>query len=221
MKKWFAIVCFILINWSNAISAGPVTHVWNNRSISPIGELALLKNQEFAHISFDPPLEIRQDGSLFLSVALVDSESWINLALNSFVSLASHHNISGLTVMTMNDKRLASVFTRLGLYAYDASSTIEGFPEVFRLKNPLTSWSWGAVIFLRFNAWFEAFRRGIGFCFIDTDVTYNRELFFVRDRNGKFVDISTQGEASAITPNSGHQCMSMNNIMIFHKFFSF
>ena len=100
---------------------------------------------------------MRGDGALFLSVTLVDSEAWIGMALNSFISYAKLNNVSGLTIMTMNDERLGSVFRRLGLFTYDAKATIATFPEDFRLEKPLPSWSWGAIIFLRFNAWFEAF----------------------------------------------------------------
>lgn len=191
------------------VCSDPVVHVWNNRTVLPIGELAIVHGQQFPHIDFDPPLNVRKDGSLFLSVTVVDNDAWINIALNSFVSLAKYHNISGLTIMTMNDARLGSVFKRLGLFTYDAKATIAQFPPDFRLEKALPTWSWGAIIFLRFNAWFEAFRRGIGFCSIDTDVTYNQDVLYMKNNNHDFADISTQGRLEKKVPGVNNACKAV------------
>lgn len=189
------------------VESAPVVHDWNSREVLPIKDLAVIHGHEFPHNNFDPPLIVRDDGAQFLSVAMVDSEAWINLALNSFVTFAKHQNISGLTIMTTGaDDRLASIFRRLGLFTYDARATVASYPPEFRLEHPLPSWSWGSIIFLRYNAWFEAFRRGIGFCLVDTDVTFNKDVFFARDKNGHFADISIQGDLAAITPKAGHKC---------------
>ncbi len=97
-----------------------MVHAWNERAVLPIKELELIHRCEFPHKNFDPPLIVREDGALFLSVALVDSEAWINLALKSFVTYAKHQNISSLTVMTLSDTRLETISKRLGLFTYDA-----------------------------------------------------------------------------------------------------
>lgn len=198
--------CFYYVLWLITVWAEPVVYTWKNRTILPINELAIINGQEFPNIDFAPPLMVRKDGSLFLTVTVVDNDAWINIALNSFVSLAKLHNVSGLTIMTMNDRRLATIFRKLGLYAYDATSTISTFPADFNPEQSVASWSWGAIIFLRFNAWIEAFRRGIGFCSIDTDVTYNREVLFVRHRDQQYADITTQGHIKKVNPKSKNKC---------------
>lgn len=206
VKMWSAaLICLSLHCFKNSIAA-PVMHVWNDREVLPIRELALIHKHEYTHRNFDPPLNVRDDGALFLSVAMVDSEAWINLALNSFVTFAKYQNISGLTIMTTGDDRLGAVFRKLGLFTYDAKATVASYPPEFRLEHPLPSWSWGAIIFLRYNAWFEAFRRGIGFCLVDTDVTFNKDVFFARDKNGHYVDIAIQGDLEAISPKAGLKC---------------
>ena len=152
---------------------------WGARKVNAISELAMIPDTEFTHANFDPPIHVRGDGAAFLSIAIVDSDAWINLALNSFVSLARFQSINGVTVVTLDDNgQIEMVFKKLGIYAYNANPTIAKFPEDFRKDKALPNWSWGAVIFLRFNLWIEAFRRGVGMCNLDVDVTYNRDFLF-------------------------------------------
>jgi hypothetical protein len=183
-----------------------VVYEWNNRNLLPISKLSLEKNKEYPNILFNPPLAVRGDGKRFLLVSVVDGEEWINIAINSLASLARYTNVSAVTVMTTNNHKVGEIFRRLGLYVYDAKDTIATFPPDFRLEHPLPSWSWGSIIFLRFNTWFEAFRRGVGFCSLDTDVTYNKIVLFAKNRDNSFSDISIQGRVASAVKNAENIC---------------
>ena len=92
----------------------------------------------------------------------------------------------------MNNPEIANIFRRLGFYAYDAGDLVTTFPPDFQPAKIL-SWSWNEIIFLRFNLWMEAFKRNIGFCSLDLDVTYNQNVFFGPEKDGTYSDISMQG----------------------------
>ena len=169
------------------------TFNWNNREIAPLQQLALIEGRELPYTDFDPPIGYRGDGAPFISVAVIDNPKWISMALNSFISLAKYHNLKSITIMTVGNEDLKKVFQRLGLYAYNAAPTIATFPPDFQLDKHLPYWSWGEIIFMRFNVWFEAFRRGIGYCSLDMDVTYSQDVLYGAFE-GDYFDVTMQGE---------------------------
>jgi hypothetical protein len=190
----FSSVCGVLL-LIFSLSSARYARDWNLRSASiiPKEELSLLPNREFPYNNFDPPLFLREDDAPFMAVAVLDSYHWISLALNSLVSLAKFHSINGVTVMTEGNEELEKIFRRLGIYAYNANDTISTFPEDFSIHNRLPNWSWGEIIFMRYNLWFEAFRRRVGFCSLDLDVTYNQDVLFSKNGGESFSDVTMQG----------------------------
>ena len=189
---WLVYIHIIIYCAAVSSISGEYVRDWNTRKVEQVEKLSLLPGQEFTYRNFDPPLHLREDGAPFMAVAVVDSASWVALALNSFVSIAKYHSINGITVMTEDDGQLEKIFKRLGIYAYNANSTIKTFPPDFGVDKRLPNWSWGEIIFMRFNLWFEAFRRKVGFCSLDLDVTYSQNVLFPKV-NGKYVDIAMQG----------------------------
>ena len=168
------------------------TRDWNEREI--ITNLSLVEGKVFPFENFNPFIARREDGSDFVSVALVDHPGWIGMALNSFFSLIKFQSRHSITILTVNNPEIANIFRRLGFYAYDAGDLVTTFPPDFQPAKIL-SWSWNEIIFLRFNLWMEAFKRNIGFCSLDLDVTYNQNVFFgpEKEKDGTYSDISIQG----------------------------
>ena len=188
-------IIVLLISASGNKVQQNVQYNWNQRQLAPISALALIKGREYPYKNFDPPLFIREDGAPFISVAVIDNPVWITMAVNNLVSTARYQNLSGITIMTVGtySNKIASVFKRLGLYTYNANPTIDTFPPDFKPDKHLPHWSWGEIIFMKINLWFEAFRRGIGFCSLDLDVSYNTDVFGTKFERG-YPDIIMQGE---------------------------
>jgi hypothetical protein len=197
------VLCISTLKYVEANVSPSIVKEWNTRQLSPVSQLALVPGNEFPFLEFNPPLLRRGDGATFVSVALVEHPEWIGLALNSLVSLSRFANVRGVTVMTVGDPNLADIFNRVGLYTYNANTIVGTFPADFLPDKHIPNWSWGEIIFLRFNLWIESFRRGIGFCSLDLDVTYNKNVIFPTI-NGKFADISMQGKPwnPAVVPKS-------------------
>lgn len=166
---------------------------WNSDKPLPISELSVFKKKEFAFNSLAMPVAKRGDGSPFVTVVLVDSPIWIGLALNMLVSMAKFVDLKYFTVMTAGREPVDIIFKRLGLYTYNANSTIAKFPPEFRSSENVSNWSWGEVIFLRYNLMIEAYRRKLGICMVDLDITVKNDVFW-KSVDGKFFDIVVQGE---------------------------
>lgn len=178
---------------------------WNSDHLFPISQLSLIKDKEFAFDSLEMPIARRTDGSLFVFAVLIDNPLWIGLALNSLVSISKFVDLRAITVMTIGSEPIDTIFKRLGLYTYNASSSTDKFPQDFRPAKQLT-WSWGEIIFLRYNLMIEAFRRKLGLCVFDLDTTFNDDIFG-KNEDGKFFDIVTQGDRLPTNKNlSGNEC---------------
>ena len=203
-KYWIVVLCLVLLTCSNDfVNCGKS---WNSDKPLPISELSVIKNKEFTFHSLAMPVSKRGDGSPFVTVVIIDSPLWIGLALNMLVSIARFLDLKTITVMTAGREPIDIIFKRLGLYTYNANSTIDKFPPDFRSSKHVSSWSWGEIIFLRYNLMIEAFRRRLGICMLDVDVTINDNIFG-KSVGGKFFDIVVQGDRfPANTSLPGNKC---------------
>jgi hypothetical protein len=176
---------------------------WNSHAVQSISKFSMVPDGvEYKLKKFNPPIFERGDGAPFLTVALVDDADWISLALNSFITLKKYQDPKTITIVTVDDMELTSIFRRLGFYVYDAGPVVKTYPKPFRGNIALPFWSWGEIIFTRFNMWVEAFRREIGFCSLDLDVTYAHNALYGKI-NGTYADISMQGNPFAPDPVLG------------------
>lgn len=169
-------------------------------------ELSILSDGiGYSFPGFDPPLYVRGDGKKFLCIAFVDGANWIDLALNNFISMAkANMTTKSITIITLSDQ-IVDIFTRLGFYAYNAAPAIAQYPPDFQPSKRYPHWSWGEIIFMRFNFWIESFRRELGFCSLDLDVVYDDNVLFGGDREG-FADITMHGYSVSAAPREPNKC---------------
>lgn len=175
------------------LAIGATIRDWNQRSVESITKFSMVPDGVAYTIpDFNPLLFKRDDGAPFLSVALVDNPDWINLALNCFLSMKQFLDLKSVTILTVNNPEIKAIFERLGFYVYDVGELSKTFPPEFHADVPLPNWSWGEIIFTRFNMWVEAFRRHVGFCSLDLDVAFTQNVLFAKI-DGVYADISMQG----------------------------
>lgn len=137
---------------------------------------------------WEPVLHRRpSDGHPFLLTLIVEQVEWMDFAVNLIYSLRQQ-GIHNVTIST-DSQVVISLCKKFGLAFYDATDVYKTVPYFFQ---PLPSWSWGKLAWLRVATTLHAIRQGVGSCHLDVDATISDDVFFSHP-DGPF-DATLQGQ---------------------------